>query len=133
MTAPSSPESPVAGGAAPAPPTSAAGPRVTTRARAREQARAEGSVLRMNAAPLAAEPKSVKGALNSPEAEYWEAAMEEEWGALEDNETWDERDPGPLPHGRRAIKTKWVFKRKMHADGSIARYKARLVAQGFPK
>ena len=36
-----------------------------------------------------------------------------------------------MPAGRKPIRTKWIFKRKLHADGSVARYKARLVAQGF--
>jgi Reverse transcriptase (RNA-dependent DNA polymerase) len=36
-----------------------------------------------------------------------------------------------LPPGRKAIGSRWVFKVKRNADGSIERYKARLVAQGF--
>src|SRR6266516_3232686 len=36
-----------------------------------------------------------------------------------------------LPPGRKAIGSRWVFRVKRNADGSIERYKARLVAEGF--
>ena len=36
-----------------------------------------------------------------------------------------------LPENRKPIGSKWVFKKKTKADGSIERYKAQLVAQGF--
>lgn len=36
-----------------------------------------------------------------------------------------------MPHGRKSIGSKWVFKVKLDQDGHPAVYKARLVAQGF--
>ena len=36
-----------------------------------------------------------------------------------------------LPPGRKTVGSKWVFKKKTGADGSVQRYKARLVAQGY--
>ena len=72
------------------------------------------------------EPRSIKEAISSPEKLQWEKAMEEK--SLKENEVWDLVE---LPKGRKAIGSKWVYKVKTGADGSIERYKARLVAQGF--
>ena len=36
-----------------------------------------------------------------------------------------------LPKGCHAIGSKWIFRIKEKSDGSVERYKARLVAQGF--
>ncbi|KAK1626254.1 hypothetical protein QYE76_000569 [Lolium multiflorum] len=59
---------------------------------------------------------------------HWRCAMEEEFQALQKNNTW--RLVPPVS-GVNVIDSKWVFKVKKHADGSIERYKARLVAKGF--
>ena len=37
----------------------------------------------------------------------------------------------PLPPHKNIVTCKWVYKLKRHSDGSIARYKARLVARGY--
>ena len=37
----------------------------------------------------------------------------------------------PLPSGRKAIGSRWFFKIKRHDDGTIEKFKARFVAQGF--
>ncbi|XP_042944481.1 uncharacterized mitochondrial protein AtMg00810-like [Carya illinoinensis] len=50
--------------------------------------------------------------------------MTAELRALEANSTWTLE---PLPPGKKPIGCKWVFKTKLQADGSIERYKARLV------
>ncbi|GJV20759.1 zinc finger, CCHC-type containing protein [Tanacetum coccineum] len=44
------------------------------------------------------------------------------------NDTWELTD---LPPGCKALGCKWILKRKMKVDGSIDKYKARLVIQGF--
>ncbi|MED6131213.1 hypothetical protein PIB30_117115 [Stylosanthes scabra] len=58
----------------------------------------------------------------------WKEAIDNELSALEQNKTWTLTQ---LPIGKKTVGCKWVFKLKLHPDGSIERYKARLVAQGF--
>ena len=52
--------------------------------------------------------------------------MEEEIVALEQNQTWK---LVPKPKDVKPISCKWVFKIKRRTDGSVERYKARLVAR----
>ena len=58
----------------------------------------------------------------------WTTAMEEEIATLEENQTWE---LVPKPRDVKPISCKWVYKIKTRPDGSIERYKARLVARGF--
>ena len=44
------------------------------------------------------------------------------------NHTWELVE---LPKGSKAINFKWIFKKKLKTDGSVERYKARLVIKGF--
>ena len=74
------------------------------------------------------EPKTFNQALNNPHRDEWLKAMKEEISAIESNQTWSLVD---LPEHRKAIGCKWVFKIKRDENGNIARFKARLVAQGF--
>ena len=57
-----------------------------------------------------------------------EGATDEEYSSLVSMNAWVLTE---LPPGYKAIPCKWVFKRKLNADGSIERYKARLVIKGF--
>ena len=60
--------------------------------------------------------------------EKWQTAMQEEIRAIEKNDTWE---LAMLPRGNKPIGVKWVYKKKMNAQGEIERYKARLVAKGY--
>ena len=54
--------------------------------------------------------------------------MVEEITAHLSNGTWEVVDLSP---GRVTIGSKWIYKIKHKVDGTIERFKARLVAQGF--
>lgn len=60
--------------------------------------------------------------------ERWHEAIKKEIQALEENGTWTLE---LLPLGKKATKSKWVYKIKYKLDGEIERYRARLVAKSF--
>lgn len=70
------------------------------------------------------EPKTYSQAVRD---KRWRNAMGSEIDALEINRTWTIED---LPKGKKAIGCQWVYKIKYKSDGTIERYKARLVALG---
>ena len=53
--------------------------------------------------------------------------MHDELEALEQNHTWD---VVPSPVGVKPIDCKWIFSLKLKSDGTLDRYKERLVALG---
>jgi histone deacetylase 1/2 len=58
----------------------------------------------------------------------WKPAMDEEYDALIKNNTWH---LVPSTRGQNVIDCKWVYKVKRKANGTVDRYKSRLVAKGF--
>jgi elongation factor P hydroxylase len=70
-------------------------------------------------------PSSVRTALADPN---WRAAMEDEYGALMSNGTWN---LVPRPQGSNIVTDKWVFTHKFHVDGTFDHYKAHWVLRGF--
>ncbi|GJP33323.1 hypothetical protein CLOM_g17868 [Closterium sp. NIES-68] len=73
------------------------------------------------------EPTNPKEAWEGPNGKEWKKASDEEMGSIIENDTFDLVN---LPPGRKAISSKWLFKRKTDADGNIERYKSRIVAAG---
>ncbi|KAK2436707.1 putative mitochondrial protein [Trifolium repens] len=75
------------------------------------------------------EPKSIKDCRQSENWPKWKDAIEAELSSLSKRNVF-----GPVvrtPEGVKPVGYKWVFVRKRNENGEIARYKARLVAQGF--
>ncbi|GMF64041.1 unnamed protein product [Phytophthora fragariaefolia] len=73
------------------------------------------------------DPRNYREAMRSEHADKWKVAMVEEIGALENNQTWE---LVKKPDRVKVLHSKWVYKNKKHADGSVKRYKGRLVACG---
>ena len=71
------------------------------------------------------EPKSFDEALKSKE---WRAAMEEDMMMILKNETWTLVD---RPINKKVIGVRWVYRTKLNVDGSINKFKVRLVVKGY--
>ncbi|KAL0313189.1 UNVERIFIED_CONTAM: Retrovirus-related Pol polyprotein from transposon TNT 1-94 [Sesamum radiatum] len=74
------------------------------------------------------EPATYEKAVTSPNANEWITTMEEEMSSMAKNNVWEQVD---LPAGRKTIGNKWVLKIKRKVDGSIDKFKARLVVKGY--
>jgi hypothetical protein len=74
-------------------------------------------------------PNAYVEAVNDPEwGHLWKEAVAKEIESLIGNRTWEEIVP---PKGANLTTSKWVFTVKRKTDGSVERFKARLVARGF--
>ncbi|GKD12045.1 zinc finger, CCHC-type containing protein, partial [Tanacetum coccineum] len=74
------------------------------------------------------DPRTYNEAMQSRDATFWKEAIDDEIGSIMENNTWVLSD---LPPGCKPLGCKWIFKRKMKVDGTIDKFKARLVIQGF--
>lgn len=74
------------------------------------------------------EPKTYEQAIRASDGKRWKEAMDEEYHSLVKNGTWKLVSS---PTDQKVIDNRWVFKLKQNTDGSIERYKARLVVRGF--
>uniref|UniRef100_A0A2N9FKV1 Integrase catalytic domain-containing protein n=1 Tax=Fagus sylvatica TaxID=28930 RepID=A0A2N9FKV1_FAGSY len=82
----------------------------------------------INAAQDDTEPRSYDKAMSSLACNEWIIAMKDEMKSMRTNQVWELVD---LPLERKSIGNKWVLKIKRKADGSIDKYKVRLVAKGY--
>lgn len=74
------------------------------------------------------DPLTFREATHCADSKRWWSAMKDEIDSQLKNNTWT---LVALPKGERAVTCKWVFKKKESSDGTLARFKARLVARGF--
>ena len=74
------------------------------------------------------DPLTFSQAISCVDSSHWLNAMKDELVSMDHNQVWDIVD---LPSGKRPIGCKWIYKTKLNPDGSIERYKSRLVAKGF--
>lgn len=74
-------------------------------------------------------PNTLEEALAIPdEADQWLAAARSEYNSLMKRGVWS---VVRLPPGRKAIRSRWSFRRKIGDDNIIYRFKARFCAKGF--
>jgi len=71
------------------------------------------------------EPSSFEEAVEDP---AWVDAMVEEYDSIVRNNAWE---IVPRPEGKSVVGSRWIYKVKQEADGSVEKYKARFVARGF--
>ena len=74
------------------------------------------------------EPHSYKEAMKRDDAGLWLEACEYEYNALQQHNVWELCE---LPAGRKAVGCRWVYRIKTNSDGTVEKYRARLVAQGY--
>ena len=74
------------------------------------------------------EPRNISEAWNGNYNVQWRKATDSEYESLIENNTWE---LVPLPEGKNVVGSRWVFKVKRDGNGSVERFKARLVAQGY--
>ena len=71
------------------------------------------------------EPYSFEEAVQEP---TWVDSMVEEYDSIVRNNAWE---IVPRLVGKSVVDSKWIYKVQQAADGSVEKYKARFVSQGF--
>jgi hypothetical protein len=73
-------------------------------------------------------PKTIEEAYFSPDADLWKETIQSEMDSIMSNGT---REVVDRPYGCKPVGCKWVFKKKFRPDGTVEKYKARLIAKGY--
>jgi hypothetical protein len=73
-------------------------------------------------------PRTIEETYLSLDADYWKEAIKSEMDSIMSNGTWEVVS---RPYGCKPIGCKWVFKKKLRPDGTIEKYKVRLIAKGY--
>eukprot|EP00253_Pinus_taeda_P017227 PITA_17227 len=71
------------------------------------------------------EASSFEEAVEDP---AWADAMVEEYDSIVRNSAWE---IVPRPEGKSVVGSRWIYKVKQEADGSVEKYKTRFVSRGF--
>nr|GEV45398.1 zinc finger, CCHC-type [Tanacetum cinerariifolium] len=74
------------------------------------------------------DPKTFDEAMKSQDVTFWKEAINDEMDSIIGNKTWMLTG---LPLSFRPLGCNWIFKRKLKVDGTVEKFKARLVIQGF--
>ncbi|GJT91394.1 ribonuclease H-like domain-containing protein [Tanacetum coccineum] len=80
--------------------------------------------LNLHVSSISLLPKSYHAAYNDPN---WQNAMKDKYNALIKNTTWTRV---PRPTNANIFRCMWLFRHKYLVDGTLSRYKDRLVANG---
>jgi hypothetical protein len=73
-------------------------------------------------------PKIIVETFASPDVDDWKEAVCSEIDSILFNGTWELFDRS---YGCKLVDCKWVFKKKLRLDGTINKYKAKLVPKGY--
>ena len=73
-------------------------------------------------------PRTIEEAYSSLDADYWKEAVRSEMDSIMSNGTQEFVEH---PYRCKHVGCKWVFKKKLRLDGTIEKYKTRLVAKGY--
>jgi Reverse transcriptase (RNA-dependent DNA polymerase) len=74
------------------------------------------------------DPKTLHEAQSRSDWPEWQQAMDREIAMLQQAGTWTDVE---WPADKNVVGSKWVFRLKFKADGTVDKYKARLVVHGF--